>query len=141
MNARAAKSIIRCSAGSKNKGLTFKLNNTHNPICWVDADFGGLFGREPPNSPTSVKSRCGHIVEFGGIPLIWKTQLTSEICASACHAECVGISHNKTHYCQISKTALPQRHFEQTVLEALHQPQTVGHHRFTGAQLSHHFWS
>ena len=45
------------------------------------------------SDPFSAKSRYGHIVTFAGVPLVWKSQLISEICPSTLHAECVGLSH------------------------------------------------
>ena len=84
---RAIKSIVRYLKGMIDKGLGFTANNNYDLVCWVDATFAGLFGREPPSSPQSVKSRCGCMIEFGGTPLVWKSQLISETCTSACHAD------------------------------------------------------
>ena len=38
-------------------------------------------------------SRYGYVITFGGIPLVWKSQLISEICLSTLHAEYVGLSN------------------------------------------------
>ena len=35
----------------------------------------------------------GYIITFGGIPLIWKSQLISEICKSTLHAEYVALAN------------------------------------------------
>ena len=59
----------------------------------MDADFSGLHGRELESDPLSAKSRYGYIVTFAGVPLVWKSQLISEICLSTLHAEYVGLSH------------------------------------------------
>ena len=34
----------------------------------------------------------GYVISFAGFPLIWKSQLISEICLSTLHAECVALS-------------------------------------------------
>ena len=78
-HASAIKSIVRYLKGTIDKGLVFTVNDNYDLACWVDADFAGLFGREPPNSPESVKSRYAYVIEFRGIPLVWKSQLILEI--------------------------------------------------------------
>ena len=91
-HAQAVKSIIRYLARTQDKGLIVKPDGTLNLNCWVDADFAGLHGREPESNPASAKSRYGYIVTFAGVPLVWKSQLISEICLSTLHAEYVGLS-------------------------------------------------
>ena len=75
------------------KGLIIKPDGTFDLKCWVDADFAGLFRQEPDKSPRSVKLRYGYIITFGGVPLVWKLQLISEICLSTLHAEYVGLTN------------------------------------------------
>ena len=94
----------------------FTMNNNYNLTCWVDADFAGSFGREPSSSPQLVKSRHRHVIEFGGAPLVWKSQLTSETCTSTCHAECVGLSN-------ALKRLLPIRELVMWLLKQLDLPE------------------
>ena len=68
-------------------------DNTFNLECWVDADFAGLYGREPSENPNAARSRYGYVITFGGVPLIWKSQLIKEICLSTLHAEYVGMAN------------------------------------------------
>ena len=70
-----------------------KSDGTFNLDTWVDADFAGLYTQEPPENPMSVKSRYAYIIRFGGMPLVWKTQLISENCLSTLHSEYVGLSN------------------------------------------------
>ena len=93
LHASAVKTIVRYLARTSDKGLFFKPDGTYQLKCWVDADFAGLFGREPSENPTAAKSRYGHVITFGGIPLVWKSQLISEVCLSTLHAEYVGLSN------------------------------------------------
>ena len=91
-HASAVKSILRYLSRTSDKGLIVKPDGTFNLRCHVDADFSGLHGREPESNPASAKSRYGYIITFAGVPLIWKSQLISEICLSTLHAEYVGLS-------------------------------------------------
>jgi hypothetical protein len=60
---------------------------------YVDADFAGLYGRDPARSPSSVRSRTGYIIFFGGIPLIWRSFLQTEISLSTLESEYSSLSH------------------------------------------------
>merc|ERR1739836_320304 len=71
-----------------------KPDGTYNLFCWTDADLAGMFKQELEWDQNSVKSRYAHIITFGGVPLIWKSQLISEICLSTTHAEYVGLSNS-----------------------------------------------
>ena len=62
-------------------------------VWWADADFAGTCRQEPSGSVKAVKSRHGHAITFGGAPLVWKSQLISEICLSTTHAEHVSLSN------------------------------------------------
>ena len=86
-HATAVKMIVQYLWQTRNMGLVVRSNGTYNLATWVDADFAGLFTQEPPESPMSVKSRYGYIITFGGMPLIWKSQLISEHCLSTLHSE------------------------------------------------------
>ena len=44
-------------------------------------------------SLTQIQKRYRYIATFGGVPLIWKSQLISEICLSTLHAEFVGLTN------------------------------------------------
>ena len=114
-HASAIKSIVRYLKGTIDKGLVFTVNDSYDLTCWADADFAGLFGGEPPSSRDSVKSRYGCVIEFGGVPLVWKSQLMSETCTSTCHVEYVGLSN-------ALKRLLPIRRLVMWLLEQLDLP-------------------
>ena len=109
-HAKAIKTIVRYLAGTRDKGILVKPNGTYELETWVDADFAGLHGREHPDDKNSVKSRLGYIITFGGIPLIWKSQLISEICNSTLHAEYVALAN-------ALRTLIPIRALLEDVLE------------------------
>ena len=118
-HARAIKTIVRYLARNPGKGLIIRLNGQYNLQCWVDADFAGLFGREKDVDPKSVKSRYGYVITFGGVPLVWKSQLISEICMSTTHAEYVGLTN-------AMRTLIPIRGL---IVDTLKQMDVTLHHR------------
>ena len=71
-----------------------KHNDAFDLKVWADSDFTGTCGQEPSGDAKAVKSQCGCAITFGGAPLVWKSQLISEICLSTTHAECVGLSNS-----------------------------------------------
>jgi len=87
-------------------------NGTFNLELFTDADYAGLYKQEPDYEPTSVRSRTGYIVLLGRCPLVWKSQLQTEIALSTLEAE----------YCALSlslKTFLPLKRILQEVVTAL----------------------
>ena len=92
-HAQAIKTIVRYLAKTFDKGILVTPDDTFNLKCWVDADFAGLYNREPSQNPNAARSRYGYVITFGGVPLIWKSQLIKEICLSTLHAEYVGMAN------------------------------------------------
>jgi hypothetical protein len=91
-HANAIKLILRYLKGSADKGLIVTPNDNLDLDCYVDADFAGLFRRERDDNPTAVKSRTGFVITLGGCPLIWKSQLQTEIALSTMEAEYAALS-------------------------------------------------
>jgi len=60
-HASAVKQIVRYLSRTWDKGTIVKPTNTLQLDCYVDADFAGLYKRDPDASPTSAKSRLGFI--------------------------------------------------------------------------------
>ena len=69
-HATGVKRVLRYLKGNKNKGMTIQPTATHDVHCYVDADFGGLWGSEDDQDPTCVKSRTGFVLLFMGCPLL-----------------------------------------------------------------------
>ena len=73
-------SYLHCTA---DKGTIVTPTGDLSLDCYVDADFAGLHGRDPDHSNTSAKSRTGYIITLGGgCPIVWKSQLQTEISLS-----------------------------------------------------------
>ena len=91
-HAQAVKLIVHYLARTINKGTIFHPTTQYKLNGYIDADFMGLHSHEHQDNPTSAKSRTSYIINFGGCPLIWKSQLQTEVVLSTFHAEYVALS-------------------------------------------------
>ena len=91
-HATAVKTIVRYLSGTASKGTIIILPTTFGLTCFPDADFAGLFKRDPDDSPSSAKSRSGYIIKFCNCPLLWKSQLQPTIALSTAEAEYYSLS-------------------------------------------------
>ena len=108
-HAAAVKSIVRYLVHTKSKGLYFKPDGTYNMSIHCDANLAGMYGAEKCTDVDSAKSRMGYIIKFGSVPMVWKSQLISEICLSTAHSEYVALT-------SAVKAIIPIR---ETILDAL----------------------
>lgn len=114
-HASAVKTIVRYLSGTKDKGTIYKRPENLTLDCYVDADFAGLYGREPDDNPTSVKSRTGYTISVGGCFLLCKSQLQSTIALSTSEAEYGALS-------QAMRTVIPIR---ETMLDLINNVDMV----------------
>jgi hypothetical protein len=117
-HATAVKMILRYLKRTFDKGTIVKPTGTLDLQCWVDADFCGLYRREPDDAPVSAKSRTGLIIALGGVPLFWKSQLQHEIALSTVESE----------YCALSaamKTLIPIRGMIVELIGFLNVPRSI----------------
>jgi len=92
-HATAVKTILRYLKKTQDKGIIIKPHEALLHLnLYVDADFCGLFGREDPRDPNSVRSRTGYIVILSGWPIVWKSQLQSHLSQSTLEAEYSALS-------------------------------------------------
>jgi hypothetical protein len=91
-HASAVKTIVRYLHRTADKGTIVTPTGDLSLDCYVDADFAGLHGRDPDYSNTSAKSRTGYIITLGGCPILWKSQLQTEISLSTLEAEYSALS-------------------------------------------------
>jgi hypothetical protein len=117
-HAQAIKTIVRYLHRTSEMGTIVKPTGTLALDCYVDADFAGLFRRDPDSEPSSVKSRTGYIITLGGAPLIWKSQLQESISLSTQEAEYSALS-------QSMRTLLPLRSLLLEVTAAIGVPETI----------------
>jgi hypothetical protein len=93
-HATAIKTIVRYLSRTADKGIVMRPNGRLNLDCYVDADFAGLYKREPDLEPASVRSRSGYLVNLGDCPILWRSQLQTEIALSTLEAEYCALSHS-----------------------------------------------
>ena len=110
-HATAVKMIVRYLSGTADKGVIYDRPKTFALNCFVDADFAGLYGKEPDHDPISVKSRTGYIISVGGCYILSKSQLQSTIALSTSESEYGALS-------QAMRAVLPLR---ETMLEMINQ--------------------
>ena len=105
-HAEAVKMIVRYLSGTKSEGIIFKKPKILKLECYVDADYAGLYNRESPDNPTSVKSRTGYIISVGGCFVLCKSQLQSTIALSTSEAEYGALSHAMRAVIPVRETLL-----------------------------------
>ena len=86
-HATAVKTIVRYIYRTIDKGIVMRPTGTPQVDCYVDADFAGLYKRETDDNVNSARSRTGYMIMLGNCPLVWKSQLQSEITLSTLEAE------------------------------------------------------
>lgn len=114
-HASAIKTIVRYLKRTSDKGTIVRPTGDLSINCYVDADFSGLYGRDPDYAPSSAKSRTGYIITLGGCPILWKSQLQTEISLSTLEAEYSALSASM-------RTLLPLRYMLVEVVTALRLP-------------------
>ena len=93
-HAKGIKRIIRYLKHTADKGMTISPTDQYTVHCYVDADFGGLWGTEDGQDPISVKSRTGFVIMFMGCPLLFVSKLQSQLALSTMEAEYIALSHS-----------------------------------------------
>ena len=114
-HAAAIKTIVRYLHRTSDKGMIVTPTGDLSIDCYVDADFAGLHGRDPDREPSSAKSRTGYIITLGGCPILWKSQLQTEISLSTLEAEYSALSASL-------RTVLPLKSMLTEVVHALNLP-------------------
>ena len=94
LHAKYLKQIGRYLRHTRDKGMIIKpaMENSLHLECFADADFAGLFGREDNQDPHCVRSRTGYLIMVNKCPILWKSQLQTEIAWSTMEAEYVALS-------------------------------------------------
>ena len=69
-HAIALKTIIRYLSNTSDKGIIIRPRQNLELQCYIDADFGGLFQRDPSSEPSSTKSGTGYIIMLANCPVI-----------------------------------------------------------------------
>ena len=60
---------------------------------YVDADFAGNWDRHDSTHPDTARSRYGYIMKYMNCPIVWKSQLQTEIALSSSESKYTGLSY------------------------------------------------
>ena len=75
------------------KGIIFLPDTSRGLECHVNADFSGNWDLIDTQCKDTARSRHGYIISYEGCPLIWKSQLQTEIALSSTESEYTGLSY------------------------------------------------
>ena len=80
---------------SRRKGIRFKADITHGLEVFVDASFAGNWDKQDAQTGDRdmARSQHGYIILYYGCPLIWKSQLQTEIALISTESEYTGLSY------------------------------------------------
>ena len=78
---------VRYLTGTSKNGLILQLQKELVLDCYVDADFAGLWRYENDQDLILVKSQTGYVFYFSGCPLLWVSEMQTEIAVSTLEAE------------------------------------------------------
>ena len=95
-HAKAVKLIGRYLRGTHNKGIYLRPTDD-SFVVWADADFSGNWKQdddETTNNADTARSRSGYIVSYLGCPVLWKSQLQTEIALSSTESEYISLSQS-----------------------------------------------
>ena len=74
--------------------MIFKPDTSRGLEVNVDADFAGNWDpKAPEGDRDTARSRHGYIISYHGCPILWKSQLQTEIALSSTESEYTGLSY------------------------------------------------
>ena len=93
---RAVRWLGRYLLHLRKKGMWFRADITCGLEVFVDAPFAGNWDKKDAQigDHDTPRSRHGYIILYHGCPLIWKSQLQTEIALSSTESEYTGLSYS-----------------------------------------------
>ena len=94
-HARAVRWLGHYLLHSRGKGIRFKADTTRGLEVFVDASFAGYWDKQDAQTGDRdmARSRHNYIILYYGCPLIWKSQLQTEIALSSSESKYKGLSY------------------------------------------------
>ena len=90
----AVRWLGRYLAGTRDKGTIMRPIQSKELEVYVDASFcGDWCPDEAARDRDTARSRHGYIISYAGCPLLWKSQLQTEIALSSTESEYTGLSY------------------------------------------------
>lgn len=79
--------------GTREKRIILKPVQGKELDVYVDADFAGAWDPQESHQRDTARSRHGYVISYGGCPILWKSQLQTEIALSSTKSEYTGLSY------------------------------------------------
>src|SRR5210317_790954 len=92
-HAQAIRWLARYLKGTRDKGTILRPDKTRGLEVFVDADFAGNWDPKETEDRDTARSRHGYFITFAGCPLVWKSQLQTEVALSSTESEYTGLSY------------------------------------------------
>jgi hypothetical protein len=89
----AIKWLGRYLKGTRDKGLILTPDGHSGLEVYVDADFVGNWDPADTQNRDGARSRHGYIIKYNNCPILWKSQMATEIAMSSMESEYTGASY------------------------------------------------
>ena len=89
----AVRWLGRYVKATRDKGTILRPDKHRGLEVYVDADFAGNWDKEEYADCDTARSRHGYYILYAGCPLVWKSQLQTEVALSSTELEYTGISY------------------------------------------------
>jgi hypothetical protein len=90
---KAIEWVVRYLIGTKKQGYRILPDENKGVELHADADFAGNWDPSLAGEDIdTARSRHGYVLSFAGVPILWKSQLQTEIALSSTEAEVIGLS-------------------------------------------------
>ena len=85
--------LARYLKGTKDQGIILRPELDKDLQVYVDADFAGNWDPKESHRRDTARSRHGYVIKYCNCPIMWKSQLQTEICLSSTESEYTGLSY------------------------------------------------
>jgi hypothetical protein len=92
-HAQALRWLGKYLKATQHRGTILKPAKGKDMEVYADADFSGNWHAKESWDRDTARSRHGFIVMCAGCPILWKSQLQTEIALSSTESECTGLSY------------------------------------------------
>jgi hypothetical protein len=92
-HAQAIQWIGRDLKATKSKGTILRPVKGKGLKMFVDADFSGNWDPKESWDRDTARSRHGYIIKYDNCPLLWKSQMQTEIALSSTKSKYTGMSY------------------------------------------------
>ena len=92
-HAKALRWLGQYLKGTRYKGLIVRPSNARELEVFVDVDFAGNWDKNEAWDRDTARSQHGYILSYHGCPIIWKSQMQTDIALSSTDSEYTGLSY------------------------------------------------